>query len=100
MDCIFCNIINKNVAATIEFADSGVVVVRDIRPQAPVHLLILPRKHIATINNVQSKDDERLLGHMVVVAKMMADDQQLSTDGYRLVFNVNANGGQDVYHIH
>ncbi|KTC94408.1 histidine triad nucleotide-binding protein [Legionella erythra] len=99
MDCLFCKIIKGEIPATVLFDDSEVMVIRDIRPQAPTHLLVLPKKHIATINDSDS-NDEQLLGRMILTAKKMAHNEHLSDFGYRLVFNVNAGGGQEVYHIH
>ncbi|KTD64709.1 histidine triad nucleotide-binding protein [Legionella spiritensis] len=99
MDCLFCKIINGEIPATILFEDPEIMVIRDIRPQAPSHLLVLPKKHIATINDADSSD-EQLLGRMVLTAKKMAESEHISDFGYRLVFNVNAGGGQEVHHIH
>lgn len=99
MDCLFCKIIKGEIPATVLFDDPEVMVIRDIRPQAPAHLLVLPKKHIATINEADS-NDEQLLGRMVLTAKKLAQHERLSDFGYRLVFNVNAGGGQEVYHIH
>ena len=87
------------MATDLEFIDPDVVVVQDLKPKAPVHLLILPKRHIATIDDVADQD-QHLLGHMIIVAKLMAQKQHLHNAGYRLVFNVNAHGGQAVYHIH
>lgn len=97
--CIFCKIIQKKIPATIIFDDSEVLVIQDIKPRAPSHLLIIPKQHIATINDTENQD-QQLLGHMILTAKKIAQMQQLSDFGYRLVFNVNPGGGQDVYHIH
>ncbi|QRN05037.1 HIT domain-containing protein [Legionella sp. MW5194] len=99
MDCLFCRIIKGEIPATVLFDDPEVMVIHDIRPQAPTHLLVLPKKHIATINDTDS-NDEQLLGRMILTAKKMAHHEHLSDVGYRLVFNVNAGGGQEVYHIH
>ena len=99
MNCLFCKIAKGEIPADIIFEDSEMLAIRDIRPQAPTHLLIIPKKHIATINEADSQD-EQLLGRMVLTAKKMAQTAQFSEQGYRLVFNVNAGGGQEVYHIH
>lgn len=99
MDCLFCKIIKKDIPASIVFDDSDIMVFQDIKPQAPEHLLIIPKKHISTINDA-NKDDENLLGRMILTAKAVAKTRELSESGYRLVFNVNSGGGQDVYHIH
>lgn len=99
MDCIFCKIVQGDVPAKILFDDPEIIAFRDINPQAPQHILIIPRRHIATINDVDGKD-EQLLGRMVLAAKKLAKNEQFSEQGYRLVFNVNSGGGQEVYHIH
>ena len=99
MDCIFCKIIQKQIPATVIYEDEELLVIEDIRPKAPLHCLILPKKHIATINDTESLD-QQLLGRMILTAKDIAKQIDLSEFGYRLVFNVNPGGGQDVYHIH
>ncbi len=99
MDCLFCKIVSGDLDAEIIFEDTELMVFRDINPQAPTHLLIIPKQHIATINDTDSKD-EQLLGRMILTAKKMARQQELSDKGYRLVFNVNKGGGQEVNHIH
>lgn len=99
MNCLFCKIIDGDIPSDIVHQDDKVVAFRDINPQAPHHVLIIPRKHIATINDV-TLDDQALLGHMTLTAKKIAKQLELAIEGYRLVFNVNANGGQEVYHIH
>ncbi|KTC76850.1 histidine triad nucleotide-binding protein [Legionella brunensis] len=99
MSCLFCKIASGEIKSNIVFETPELIVIRDIKPQAPTHLLLLPKKHIATINDADSQD-EQLLGRMILTAKNMAKAEQLSEDGYRLVFNVNSSGGQEVYHIH
>lgn len=99
MDCLFCKIAAKEIPATILFEDPEVIAFRDINPQAPSHLLVVPKQHIATIDDADTKD-EQLLGHMVLVGKKLAAEEGISQNGYRLVFNVNSGGGQMVYHIH
>jgi histidine triad (HIT) family protein len=99
MACLFCNIANKNIPATILFEDDEILVFRDIKPQAPSHLLVIPKEHIATIDDTEAKH-EALLGRMILKAKDLAELEGLSSAGYRLVFNVNAGGGQEIYHIH
>lgn len=99
MHCLFCKIIQKEIPATLCLEEEDLIVIQDIKPQAPTHLLILPKKHIATINQV-THEDTTLLGNMVIAAKTIAHTKQLDEFGYRLVFNINAGGGQDVYHIH
>jgi histidine triad (HIT) family protein len=99
MDCLFCKIAAGDIPATILHEDSEIMVFRDIQPQAPTHLLIIPKKHIATINDADT-NDEQVIGRMILTAKKMAAVEGLSESGYRLVFNVNQGGGQAVYHIH
>jgi len=99
MDCLFCKILNQEIPATIVYEDDQVIAFDDIRPQAPIHKLIIPRQHIATINDV-GDEHKTLIGHMVSVGKQLAQQQGIAEDGYRLLFNCNAHGGQDVYHIH
>jgi histidine triad (HIT) family protein len=99
MTCLFCSIAEKKIPATIVFEDEEIVAFHDINPQTPTHILIIPKKHIATIDEAQPIDGP-LLGRMVLVAQQIARDQGFNHDGYRLVFNVNPGGGQVVYHIH
>jgi histidine triad (HIT) family protein len=99
MNCLFCKIARGEIPATIVLDDSEMIAFRDIRPQAPSHLLVVPKQHIATIDDTDSKD-EQLLGRMILAAKKLAKSEGLSEKGYRLVFNVNSDGGQEVYHIH
>ncbi|GGI84076.1 histidine triad nucleotide-binding protein [Legionella impletisoli] len=98
MSCLFCNIVNGELNTDKVYEDERLLAFRDINPKAPTHILIIPKKHIETINDATS-EDESLLGHMVLTAKQIAAKEKL-TQGYRLVFNVNSGGGQEVYHIH
>lgn len=99
MHCLFCNIVEKTIPADIIFEDSQVIVFKDIQPQAPHHLLTIPKKHISTLNDL-TDDDNLLIGHMINTAKNVAKSQGFSDAGYRLAFNCNEQGGQTVYHIH
>lgn len=99
MDCLFCKIAQREIASKVLFEDPEIIAIQDINPQAPTHILILPKKHITTINDTDSSD-EQLLGRMILTGKKLAQAQQISEGGYRLVFNVNSDGGQAVYHIH
>lgn len=96
--CLFCKIINGEKGELI-YKDEQTAAFNDIDPKAPNHVLIVPIKHIATINDT-SDEDEQLLGHMVQVAKKLAKELDIAEDGYRLVFNCNRGGGQAVFHIH
>ena len=99
MSCLFCKIAAGDIPATSVFEDPEIIAFRDINPQAPIHLLVIPKRHIATIDDADTKD-EQLLGRMLLTAKKLAKSEGLSEAGYRLVFNVNAGGGQVIYHIH
>ncbi len=98
MSCLFCKIITGELPAKLMFESPELIAIHDIKPQAPTHLLVIPKKHIATINDTDS-NDEQLLGRMILTAKNLARSADLG-EAYRLVFNVNAGGGQDIYHIH
>lgn len=99
MSCLFCKIIAGEISATKVFEDDNVIVIRDIQPQAPTHCLIIPRRHISTINDL-SAEDALLIGHMIQTAKSIASQEGIAETGYRLLFNVNDEGGQTVHHIH
>ncbi|CEG58806.1 histidine triad nucleotide-binding protein [Legionella fallonii] len=99
MTCLFCKIAQGEIPATVVYQDNDIMAFRDIRPQAPTHILIIPKQHIATINDCDD-DDSQLLGSMILRAKKLAQSEGLSDVGYRLVFNINSGGGQEVYHIH
>lgn len=97
--CIFCRIAHGKADADIVFQNERIVAFRDISPQAPVHILIIPKNHIATINDL-TETDKVIVGELFLVAKHLAKDEYLSERGYRLVFNCNQDAGQAVYHIH
>ncbi len=99
MDCIFCKIVRRELTATFVYEDEEVVAFEDIHPQAPVHTLVVPKKHIATINDLEDGED-RLAGRLLLTARTLAKQKGIAEKGYRLVFNCNAEGGQMVYHIH
>ena len=98
-ETIFSKIIRREVPADILFQDEQVTAFRDISPQAPTHILIIPNKSIATVNDV-TEDDEATIGHMFVVAAKLARDEGVAEDGYRLIVNCNSHGGQIVFHLH
>jgi histidine triad (HIT) family protein len=98
-DCIFCKIIAKEIPGELLFQDERVTAFRDIQPVAPVHILIVPNKHIASMNDV-STEDESLIGYMHLVAQKLAKEAGIAESGYRLTFNTGDDGGQVVYHIH
>ena len=99
MVCLFCKISSKQLNTTLLFEDDDIVAFNDIAPQAPHHILIIPKKHIATINDFAT-EDAQLIGRMMLVAQKMANDLGIQDEGYRVVMNCNAAGGQAVYHIH
>ncbi|MFQ3249175.1 MAG: histidine triad (HIT) family protein [Glaciecola sp.] len=98
-ETIFTKIINKEIPADILFEDERVLAFKDISPQAPVHFLVIPKKAIATINDIDS-EDEALVGYMHRVAAIVANDLGVAEQGFRTVMNCNQDGGQTVYHIH
>lgn len=99
MGCIFCKIANKEIPKEFVYADDRVVAFHDLHPLAPVHILIIPKKHIGSINELEEAD-EQLAGHMIVVAKKIACDLQTAEKGYKLLFRVGEWGGQEVGHVH
>lgn len=99
MPTIFSKIIDGQIPADIVYKDEQVTAFRDIEPQAPVHILIVPNKEIPTVNDVTS-DDEQLIGHMFIAAKRIAEQQNVSESGYRLLVNCNRDAGQEVFHLH
>lgn len=98
-ETLFTKIINREIPADIVYEDEQCLAFKDIQPHAPTHLLIIPKKPIATINDMET-DDKALIGHLFWVAKQIAADQGFAEDGYRVVMNCNEHGGQSVYHIH
>ena len=98
-DCLFCKISAGEMDTDFVYQDENVVVFEDINAQAPVHLLIVPRKHISDLNRLQPEDND-LIGHVYQVAKKMAAEHDIAESGYRLVSNCGEQGGQTVYHIH
>ncbi len=98
-DTIFSKIINREIPAEILYEDDDVLAFRDVSPQAPVHFLVIPKLEIPTINDIQPNQAE-LIGKLVLTAKQVAKEQGIAEDGYRLVMNCNADGGQTVFHIH
>ncbi len=99
MDCLFCKIVNREVPADIVYEDDDFLAFRDISPQAPTHVLVIPKKHIATLNDLTNNNVE-LVGNLVLKAKEIAAKEGIASNGYRLVMNCNNNGGQTVFHIH
>jgi histidine triad (HIT) family protein len=98
-DCLFCRIIKKELPASIVFEDDTILAFNDINPQAPTHVLVLPKRHIATLNDLGAADDS-LVGEIVRRAAAIAAERGLGAGGYRTVFNTNRDAGQTVFHIH
>jgi histidine triad (HIT) family protein len=98
-DCLFCKIISGDIPSTNVYRDEQVTAFRDINPSAPTHVLIVPNKHIDSVNMLIS-DDEPLMGHLFLVAKQLAAQEGIAEDGYRLIANTGAGAGQTVHHIH
>lgn len=98
-DCIFCKIARHEVNSRIVFENERVVAFHDLFPAAPTHLLIIPKQHYDTLNDVPA-GDAAILGELMATAVQLAKDNDLAEDGYRVVMNCNQNGGQSVYHIH
>ena len=99
MSTIFTKIINKEIDANIVYEDDDILAFEDINPQAPTHILIIPKKEIQTANDIQ-EEDTSLIGRLVLVAKDIAKQKGIDKDGYRLIINCNDDGGQTVFHIH
>ncbi len=98
-DCLFCKIINKEIPSDTVYEDKEVYAFNDIHPLAPVHILIIPKKHIKSMNDI-AEDDTELIGKMFLIAKELAQKNGISEDGYKLLFRTGKHGGQEVPHIH
>lgn len=96
-DCLFCNMVAGVIKPDIVYDDADILAFRDIQPKAPVHMLIIPKQHIATLNDL---DDVELAGRLLQVAQKLAVTEGLAESGYRTVINCNQNGGQTVFHLH
>jgi histidine triad (HIT) family protein len=99
MDCIFCQIASGKIPSDIVYQDKEILAFRDINPKAPVHILIIPKKHIVSLNQI-SQSDTALVGRMVAVASRLAKDEGIDKKGYRLTINCGKEGGQLVLHLH
>jgi len=100
MSTIFSKIINKEIPADVVFESDNILAFKDINPQAPVHVLIIPKIEIPKVTDLNGKEHAALLGEMIDVANKLAKDMEIAEEGFRLVFNCGDNGGQDVYHLH
>jgi histidine triad (HIT) family protein len=97
--CLFCKIINRETPASIVYEDDRLIAINDINPQAPVHVLVIPKRHIASLDELSPADDG-LVGEVVRRAAVIAAEKGIAAGGYRTVFNTNRDAGQTVFHIH
>ncbi|MEA3427941.1 MAG: histidine triad nucleotide-binding protein [Thermodesulfobacteriota bacterium] len=97
--CIFCDIINGKTGTKLLYEKDTLVVFKDINPSAPVHLLIVPRKHIRSANDLK-EEDQRIVSEMIMAGKEMAKKEGIAKSGYKLLFNVEKGGGQVIFHLH
>ena len=98
-DCIFCKIIKKEIPADIFYEDQNLIVLKDIKPKAPIHYLIIPKQHIESVNHLKEENKD-LIGVMFLTAQKIADKLGIKDKGYKLVFNVGRGGGQIIDHLH
>ncbi len=98
-DCIFCKIVAGDIPANKVYEDDDILGFRDLNPQAPTHVLFIPKRHIATLNDLQLQDAE-LIGRLFLAARQVAAEEGIAESGYRTLFNCNREGGQEVYHLH
>src|SRR5512146_1488549 len=99
MSCLFCKIINREIPSSIVYEDDRILAFTDINPQAPTHVLLVPKHHIETLNDLAPADDA-IVGELVRRAAAIADEKRIAAGGYRVVFNTNRDAGQTVFHIH
>ncbi len=99
MDCIFCKIINKEMPTDLVYEDEKFLVIKDIKPLAPIHLLLITKKHIPSVDHL-AVDDKELIGELVLLAQKVAREQGVSQTGYKIGFNVGKGGGQIINHLH
>ena len=97
--CVFCKIVNREIPAKVVYEDDKVMAFHDINPQAPVHILVIPKEHIPTVNDLEEKHKE-LIGHIFLVIKEIAKEMGIAESGYRVLVNCNRDGGQEIYHLH
>jgi histidine triad (HIT) family protein len=98
-DCLFCRIVTRDIPGSIVYEDDRVLAFNDINPQAPTHVLLIPKRHIASLNDLQPGDDA-IVGELVRRAAAIAGERGLSAGGFRTVFNTNRDAGQTVFHVH
>jgi histidine triad (HIT) family protein len=98
-DCIFCKIINKDIPASIVFEDEKMIAFNDINPQAPIHILLIPREHFSSLNDIP-EEKKNILSHLLLKARQIAQEKGIADKGYRIVLNTAKDSGQEVFHIH
>lgn len=98
-ECLFCKMVGGTIKPQTVYEDDKVLAFKDINPQAPVHVLLVPKQHLATLNDLDAKNAD-IVGALVLAAKKVADDYGISRSGYRTVINCNADAGQSVFHLH
>jgi histidine triad (HIT) family protein len=98
-DCLFCKIIKREIPSKIVYEDNEIIAIEDIDPKAPIHILIMPKRHISTILDINEEDKE-LIGTIFIKASSIAKDKGISRNGFRIVVNCGKHGGQAVYHLH
>jgi len=98
-ECIFCKIVNGEIPTKFLYEDDILLVFKDINPHAPVHILIVPKKHIRSINDL-TENDREIISHMIMVGKNIAKKESVQSSGYKLLFNVEKGGGQVIFHLH
>lgn len=99
MDCIFCKIINKEMNSEVVYKDETFIAFKDINPRAPIHVLVIPKKHINSVNDLKETDKE-LIGGLILTAKKVAEKLEIKDQGYKLAFNVGRSAGQIIDHLH
>ncbi len=98
-DCIFCKIINKEIQASMVFEDEKIIAFNDINPQAPIHILLVPREHFSSLNEIP-EEKKNILSHLLLKARQIAQEKGIAEKGYRIVLNTARDSGQEVLHIH
>lgn len=98
-DCIFCKIIKKEIPSTIVYEDEDILAFRDIHPVAPVHILVIPKKHISSIMEIEL-EDQNVIGKIYTIIKQIAKQEEIAEKGFRVIVNCGENGGQEVPHLH
>jgi histidine triad (HIT) family protein len=98
-DCLFCKIVNNEIPAELIFEDDRIVAFNDINPQAPIHVLIIPKEHFASLNDIPEEKKD-ILGHILLRARQIAQNLGIQENGYRIVLNTARDSGQEVFHIH